>query len=46
MRKVALLMNGLSVKIAGKEILRNVNLELPERRILAVMGPSGAGKST
>lgn len=46
MRKVALLMNGLSVKIGGKEILRNVNLELPERRILAIMGPSGSGKST
>lgn len=46
MRKVALLVEGLSVRIGGREILRNINLELPERRILAVMGPSGSGKST
>ncbi len=46
MRKVALLTENLGVKIGGKEILRNLNIELPERRILAVMGPSGSGKST
>lgn len=46
MRRVALEIEDLSVRIGGKEILRGINLELPERRILAVMGPSGSGKST
>lgn len=46
MRRVALAIENLSVKIGGKEILKKINLELPERRILAIMGPSGSGKST
>jgi phosphate transport system ATP-binding protein len=46
MRRVALSISDLTVKIGGKEILKRINIEVPERRILAVMGPSGSGKST
>jgi len=37
---------GVSVKIAGKEILSHVDLSFPEGRRTAIIGPNGAGKST
>ncbi len=46
MRKYALQVKDLNVWIRGKHILKGISLEVPERRILAVMGPSGSGKST
>ncbi len=42
----ALQIEGLNVWIRGKHIIKGVGLEVPKRRILAVMGPSGSGKST
>jgi phosphate transport system ATP-binding protein len=36
----------LSVSIAGRAILRNVNLSIQPRQVFGVIGPSGAGKST
>ncbi len=42
----ALQIEGLNVWIRGKHIIKDVGLEVPKRRILAVMGPSGSGKST
>ena len=36
----------LHASIAGKEILKGVNLCINEREVHAIMGPNGAGKST
>ncbi len=37
---------GLTVSFAGREVLRGVDLEFPERSITAILGRSGTGKTT
>jgi len=36
----------LSVEVAGKQILKNVNLEIPRGEVHVLFGPNGSGKSS
>jgi iron complex transport system ATP-binding protein len=36
----------LSVKLAGRNVLRDVSLSLPSGHLVALVGPNGAGKTT
>ena len=45
-RQPAVSIRGLNVWINGKHILKNIDLDIPEAAITALLGPSGSGKST
>jgi branched-chain amino acid transport system ATP-binding protein len=42
----ALRLEGLTVARAGREVVRDVSLEIPPGEITTLLGPNGAGKST
>jgi len=46
--KLKIKMRGLNVRVfyGEKEALHDINLDIPEKRVTALIGPSGCGKST
>lgn len=44
--KAHLNVEGLSLSIEGHQILKNINLSIPNNLITCIIGPSGCGKST
>ena len=44
--KAKLRIKGLNFYYGGFHALKNVNMDIPERRVTAFIGPSGCGKST
>lgn len=43
---LAIALEGVGVQVAGHQVLRDVDLEIPAGAHIAIVGPSGAGKST
>ena len=39
-------MKNLTVAYGHHDVLKNISIEIPDRRIIAILGPSGCGKTT
>lgn len=44
--KTAIQIIDLNLFFDSKQALKNINLEIPEKKVTALIGPSGCGKST
>ena len=44
--KICLSIRDLNLYYGNKQALKNINLDIPEKRVTAFIGPSGCGKST
>lgn len=44
--KIKIKFENFSLWFGEKQILKNINLEIPEKNVTAIMGPSGCGKTT
>jgi len=39
-------LKNLSIKYINNTVLKDINIEIPDRQITAIIGPSGCGKTT
>lgn len=46
MSKAQIKIENLNVYYEGNQVLKNINLSIPEKQITAIIGPSGCGKTT
>lgn len=46
MRDIAVRLKNLDITINKKQILKDINLDIPKGRVVGLLGPSGAGKTT
>ena len=44
--KTKIMVKDLNVHYSDLHVLKNINLEIPENKITAIIGPSGCGKTT
>ncbi|MCS7249899.1 MAG: phosphate ABC transporter ATP-binding protein PstB [candidate division WOR-3 bacterium] len=44
--KIKIKFENFSLWFGNNQILKNINLEIPEKNVTAIMGPSGCGKTT
>jgi zinc transport system ATP-binding protein len=42
----AITIDNISVNLNGKEVLKNINLSLEEKKFIGIVGPNGGGKTT
>lgn len=45
-KKPKIIISDLNLSIGNHEILKNINIEIPENKITVLLGPSGCGKTT
>lgn len=46
MDNIKLFAHDLNLYFSNKQILKHINIDFPEKRVIALIGPSGCGKST